>query len=349
MSSNDTLAALRRERRGMFNQRVSRQQDSPMRLEVAFSVQFDQFITAERAYELFWAGAINDKRAFRCSGNNCTAQVTCANLDALAHDLKVQPHYRPYGEHIDGCPFGEAATSPSASSRANVHGIGTQAAENPDIFDLSRPADHFVRSIAVELSSPRSIQKTASSGSTNTGRPRQRHYYSVTNLVQRWLRFRKLNRLSKVGIRIGTATLTYEQLFKGVYNQDVETLEHAKHIYWGKAWVKRLGNDTGYRIEFNEKMRIDGHTRRPSLFISDKMIEKYPLKKLLAKRLKTTIEKDKGGCIIFVYGAPIIVPDLDSATESDPYTRSFINFRVPNPDMLDIQNLSLFTQLRHNK
>lgn len=159
----------------------------------------------------------------------------------------------------------------------------------------------------------------------------------------------KQNRLSEVEIRIGAATLTYEQLFKGIYNQDARTLEHAQHIYWGKAWAKRLANGTGYRIEFNEKMKTEGAPRRPSLLVLDDMIEKYPLKKLLAERLKTAIEKDKGGCILFVYGAPIIVPDLDSATESEPYTRFFINFRVPSPDMLDIQKLSLFEQLKRDQ
>ena len=230
-----------------------------------------------------------------------------------------------------------------------MHGIGTHAAETPDVFDLSRPVDHFVRSTAVESSSSRGIRKTTSGSNTGTGRPRQRHYYSVTNLVQRWLRFRKQNLLSEVEIRIGAATLTYEQLFKGIYNQDARTLEHAQHIYWGKAWAKRLANGTGYRIEFNEKMKTEGAPRRPSLLVLDDMIEKYPLKKLLAERLKTAIEKDKGGCILFVYGAPIIVPDLDSATESEPYTRFFINFRVPSPDMLDIQNLSLFEQLKRDQ
>lgn len=83
-----------------------------MHLEEAFSLQFGQTITAERAYELFWADIINDKRAFQCPGDNCTAQVTCANLDAPEQDLKVQPHYRPYGEHIEGCPFARTETSP---------------------------------------------------------------------------------------------------------------------------------------------------------------------------------------------------------------------------------------------
>lgn len=164
--------------------------------------------------------------------------------------------------------------------------------------------------------------------------------------MSRWLRFRKENRLSRSEVRIGANVLTYEQLFKGVYNQNAESLEHAQHVYWGKAWAERLANDTGYRIKFNGKMKVDGAPRRPSLLVSNGMIEKYGVKKLFVSRLEFAIEKCDGGCILFVYGAPIIVPDLESATESAPYTRSFINFRIASLDMLDIHNLSLFEQLK---
>lgn len=319
-----------------------------MRLEEAFSLQFGQTITAERAYELFWAGIINDKRAFRCPGDDCTAQVTCANLDALEQDLKVQPHYRPYGEHETGCTFAKIATTPSRSVGPRGHGFSIRDPETPDVFNLSRPANHFVRFTVETPPSPPGVRKpipTRGGDQTDDG-ARQRQYYSVANLVSRWLRFRKESGVARSEVRIGAATLTYEQLFKGVYNQNAEILVQAQHVYWGKAWAKRLPNDTGYRIEFNEKMKVDGMPRRPSLLVYDNVIEKYSVKKPLIERLQAAIEKSDGGCILFVFGAPIIVPDFESATPTAPYTRSFINFRVNNLDMIDIQSLSLFEQLR---
>lgn len=320
-----------------------------MHLEEAFSLQLGQHITAERAYELFWAGVIDDKRAFQCPGEGCTAQVTCANLDALEHDLKVQPHYRPYGEHVEGCAFSEEGAPSAASSGTKRRDASTPAMQTADVFNLSRPTDHFVRSTSTTPSSPQGVRKTKSGGHAQSdGKPRQRHYYSVINIVQRWLNFRKNNLLSEAEIRIGANVLTYEKLFKGVYNQDAKSLEQAWHIYWGKAWASRIASDTGYRIEFNNTMKAEGSLRRPSLLIRDDVIEAYPLKKLLIKRLEKAIEKNKGGCILFIYGAPSITPDLKNAAASAPPTRSFINFSVPSLDMIDIQNLSLFEQLRRS-
>ncbi|GAB3789038.1 hypothetical protein [Dyella agri] len=321
-----------------------------MHLEEAFSLQLAQHITAERAYELFWAGTINDKRAFQCPGEGCTAQVTCANLDTLEHDLKVQPHYRPYGEHIEGCPFSEKGPPSSTSSGTKRRDVSTPAVQTADVFNLSRPNDHFSQLTSTTPSSPKGTRKAGSGGHAQSdGRPRQRHYYSVTNIVQRWLRFRKKNLLSEVEIRIGTNVLTYEKLFKGVYNQDAKSLEKAQHIYWGKAWASRIASNTGYRIEFNNKMNTEGLLRRPSVLIRDDMIEGYPLKKLLIKRLTKAIEENNGGCILFIYGTPIIVPDLRSTTTLAQNTRSFINFNTTSLDMIDIQNVNLFKQLKRNR
>jgi len=319
-----------------------------MHLEEAFNLQIDQHMTAERAYELFWAGVINDKRAFQCPGENCTAQVTCANLDALEHDLKVQPHYRPYGEHIGGCPFSEESAPSAASSRTKRRDAATSAVQTADVFNLSRPTDHFVRLTSTISHSSQGARKAKPGGHAQSdGGPRQRHYYSVTNIVQRWLRFRKKNLLS-TEIRIGANVLTYEKLFKGVYNQDAKNFERAQHIYWGKAWASRTPSDTGYRIEFNNKMKVEDSLRRPSVLLKDDMIEEYPLKKMLIKRLTKAIEENNGGCILFIYGAPTITPDPKSATESAPHPRSFINFNASSLDMIDIQNLSLFEQLKQS-
>ena len=52
-----------------------------MALDVAFSIEAGDFVDPDRAYDLFWAGVITNKRAFVCPGADCSAQVTCANLD----------------------------------------------------------------------------------------------------------------------------------------------------------------------------------------------------------------------------------------------------------------------------
>ncbi len=320
-----------------------------MHFEEAFSGQFGQTLTAERAYELFWAGVIDDKRAFQCPGDGCSAQITCANLDVIEHDLKVQPHFRLYGQHGAGCPFDRERSA--ASVNATGAGGRTRTAQGltrPDVFQLKRPADHFVRA---SISLPNTGKSATGKGSANhgslvAGDARQRNFYSVGNVVSRWLALRKEGRLAECQVQVGSIVTTYDRLFRGVYNQDAQKLEGTTHVYWGKAWVERMASGTGYRLRFNESLQVDGQSCRPSLLIFDDKIERYGLKNLLVRRMDAAIEKSKGACVLFVLGAPTVVPDLDSATPTTPYARSFVNFKVPGLDMVEVRGLDLYEQLR---
>lgn len=322
-----------------------------MHFEEAFSLQFGETVTAEHAYELFWAGLIDDKRAFQCPGEECSAQITCANLDVIEQDLKVQPHYRLYGQHATECSFARDRASGTAQM-AGTSGRPLSATEKdrPDIFHLKRPVNHFVRTTGSLSSAWIGIkkQKSKTSGSRGSEKARQRNYYSVGYLVSRWIRLREEKELADTQVQIGSAIMTYEQLFRGIYNQNARDLENAIHVYWGKAWAERLANNTGYRIRFNEKLAVDRQPCRPSLLIYDDKIKEYELKKLLISRLDAAIEKSKGACILFVLGVPVVVPDVASATASEPYTRSFVNFKAPSLDMLEIRGLDLFEQLRRS-
>ncbi|CAI3934857.1 unnamed protein product [Commensalibacter communis] len=60
-------------------------------------------MTAVRADILYQAKKIQDKAKFKCLGKNCTAQVTCANLDKPLAERINKLHFRIYGHHTDGC------------------------------------------------------------------------------------------------------------------------------------------------------------------------------------------------------------------------------------------------------
>ncbi|WP_244922687.1 hypothetical protein [Xenorhabdus cabanillasii] len=74
-----------------------------MSLDIAYSTEIDDFIDPDRAYEYFWAGKLTNKRSFICPGENCYAQVTCANLDKESQNMHVVPHYKVYGKHHPDC------------------------------------------------------------------------------------------------------------------------------------------------------------------------------------------------------------------------------------------------------
>ncbi|MGE6995243.1 hypothetical protein ACQKIK_17790 [Pseudomonas sp. NPDC047961] len=69
-----------------------------MSLDVAYSIEVDDYVDPDKAYDLYWAGLIADKQAFLCPGTDCTAQVTCCNIDKDAQNMRVVPHFRIMGK-----------------------------------------------------------------------------------------------------------------------------------------------------------------------------------------------------------------------------------------------------------
>lgn len=323
-----------------------------MHFEEAFSVQFGRTLTAERAYELFWAGTIDDKRAFQCPADGCAAQITCANLDVIEQDLKLQPHFRLYGEHAAGCQFGreqfvENVNAPGTGSRTR----SAQGLDRPDLFQFKRPQDHFIRTNAVQPNAGNVAKgkRSANPRPVGSSDARQRNFYSVGNLVSRWLVLRKEGRLAESHVHVGNMVTTYDRLFRGIYNQDTHKLEGEVHVYWGKAWAERMPSGDAYRLRFNESLQVNGQPCRPSLLIFDDKIERYGLKKLLVSRLDAAIEQSKGACVMFILGAPVVVPGSDSTTSTGSPTRSFVNFKLPSLDMVEVRGLDLYEQLRRDR
>ncbi|MFP1730218.1 hypothetical protein ACLEC0_12135 [Lonsdalea quercina] len=74
-----------------------------MPLDIAYSIEIEDFIDPDKAYDLYWSGIIKDNHAFVCPGTDCQAQVTSANLYVESQDMKVVPHFRVYGKHSNSC------------------------------------------------------------------------------------------------------------------------------------------------------------------------------------------------------------------------------------------------------
>lgn len=315
-----------------------------MHFEEAFSIQLGQWVTAEHAYELFWAGVIDDKKAFQCPGDVCEAQITCANLDVLEQDMHVQPHFRLYGQHAEGCEFDRNRSAvrddlPRSNSRSRT----AQGLSHPDVFHLRRPNDHFVRRTRDVLgvgSISRKPRRTSVRSSEADGKERRRDYYSVNNLVSRWLALSKEGRETDCHIRIADTAISYDQLFRKICDQDVQELGDANYVYWGEVRVKRMehSSGTGYRLSFKQGLRVGSQSVHPTLLIYDDKIERYGLKKLLAGRLQSAVEKPEGACVLFVLGSPIVRPVNDG---KGPY----VNFNVPNLDMLAVMRDGRYEQL----
>jgi hypothetical protein len=65
-----------------------------MKIEQAYSLDAKVSVDAELAYDYYWAGIIKNKQNLECPANNCTAPITCANLDKIRQDMKVDPYLK---------------------------------------------------------------------------------------------------------------------------------------------------------------------------------------------------------------------------------------------------------------
>ena len=50
------------------------------KIEMAFSLEINDFVDAIEANELWMEGILKDKREFICVGENCSVRITCKNM-----------------------------------------------------------------------------------------------------------------------------------------------------------------------------------------------------------------------------------------------------------------------------
>ncbi|WP_025820429.1 hypothetical protein [Shewanella marina] len=288
----------------------------------AYSVEFEQIIDAELAYDLYWTGIIRNKSSFQCPCTECQAKVTCINLDQIKQNMRQTPHFRSY------CHSSQCTIQHQTDKLLNEQTITTAS------FHLQRPSQQLQPKQSCSApnnslllnSSPKhtSIEKQAS----------HPHYYSVRSLVTNFIKFRQQQTLENHKIKIETHEICYQDLFKGIYKQPLDKLPEQNCIYWGLAYVDYNPQKQFYRITFIQTLTHNEQMIRPSLFISEREIERYPVKKLLLSRLTNITEQKDKRAFIFVYGKPTLHEDR------------FINFKVSNLDHLEIRTLELFDQLK---
>jgi len=309
-------------------------------LEEAYSLEYGEIIDPELAYDLFWAGVINDKSAFVCPSEFCDAKVTCINIDKEKQDMHQSPHFRGYN-HFADCD----ATLADEKSIVEVAGDeGTQAKivkaeEIPDVFHLKRPDNQFAKN--PDMSGTKSTKKKlerrrerlVGDGELRSGSD----YYSVRSLVSKFLRYRKSQTLSQHKVNISGRDQSYERLFKGVYQQPIEALQDEKLIYWGVAFVDYLENQRCYQIKFGQNLSWEGQKIRPAFFIHDDVIDQYPVRNLVVKRLERIRNSDDHRAFIFLYSKPYGV---------EKGGKKYINFDFESLDYLEVRFLDLFEALQ---
>ncbi|UPG90984.1 hypothetical protein L2Y96_04180 [Luteibacter aegosomaticola] len=319
-----------------------------MSIDEALLPDSDERLSAERAYELYWAELLGEEPRFTCVGTGCHAPLTCACLKKPEQTLLIRPYYRSHRleDHADTCEV--------------VHGRGeARPAKGADIFEAERPANHFRREPGtrvpgappappappVERSAPTlgggtppSAQSApAPRGGTSPAAPRPSHFYRLSSLVQKFLEHRRDKDLADAPVTIGGDTTTYEALFRNVYRQKVADHLQTRAVWWGTASL-RATKEGGYYLRFTRPFRHGDELLKPTITLSAKDIDAYPVRKLLRARLDKLIAEHEGYCVVFAWARPWMPKDAE---------KPFVRFYIDNLDHIDVRGPDILEELKN--
>ena len=288
----------------------------------AYSVEFAEIINAELAYDLYWTGIIRSKSNFRCPCTKCQAKVTCINLDQVKQNMRQTPHFRSY-HHSQQC-----TVQHQTDKSLNEQTIATAS------FHLQRPSQQLQPKQSCSAPNNSLLLNNTLKHTSIEKQASHSHYYSVRSLVTHFIQFRQQQTLEHHKVKITQDEICYQELFKGIYKQPLDKLPKHNCIYWGLAYIDFNQRKQFYRLTFVQTLTHNEMAIRPSLFISKRDIELYPVKKLLLSRLTNITELKDNRAFVFVYGKPSLHED------------KYINFKVTNLDHIEIRTLDLFEQLK---
>lgn len=303
-------------------------------LDIAYSVEIDDYLDPDRAYDFYWSGLIKNKKKFLCPGTNCQAQVTCANLDEDVQDMKVVPHFRVYGTHDDSCEiFNNIPLDLRYEDGVSVKEERRTVDESVvDVFMLERPASYYDEPKVNQFPHRQAVKKSQFIKHPKDTILRENgsvgNIYSVRSVVSRYIRYKKDGSLDYRRVNIQGKDVYYNSIFKCIWEQDLETLPNYPVIYYGWAFVNRLPSGQGYQIKFKKHFKKANDDFTTTVMIGDNLINGYKVKKLMTTRLEKIIQKEKPTAFVFIYGKPV---ENESAKGF-----KYANFSISNLDMIDI-------------
>lgn len=126
----------------------------------------------------------------------------------------------------------------------------------------------------------------------------------------------------EINIRIGTETLSIEDLFIEIDEQDLEDLPNKLRIYYGYAW---LNKSKEFHFKFRNTLTSGKLNINPRVFISSEAVKKTSWQKFEKNALESLTESTKPNKLVFI------------ASKSPPRFAKgrFINFNCPDLHHID--------------
>ncbi|WP_413502259.1 hypothetical protein [Serratia proteamaculans] len=240
-----------------------------MKLELAHSLQIVKDVTAEEADKFFSEGVLTSKHLFECPESNCSAQVTCANLDRPKRLRKREPYFKFVSEHSSGCRL-------EAETDENIRHV-RMTREDPEALPFI-----FDDVVDLDLSSPKKCTIHDLPASDDEEAVAKRLRRGVTedgeNIKHRNSR-KRLSGLVNAFIRKENFFLNTTEgklplrnfFIKVDDSKDLSEYMDEPRIFFGKAWLNR--KDDYYLVRFDKKIRAGKLRCKPTFFIPARLVD----------------------------------------------------------------------------
>lgn len=315
-----------------------------MKIEQAYSIDSNEILNVEDAYDFYWAGIIKDKTNFECPSLNCEASITCANIDKLRQDMKVDPYFKATSEHSSECTL----VKEIKNKKHKIESIeGNQKPRNKkdeklaDIFIFSRPKSHIEKK---EMTSTENIpissieKRKVKTSRSNTVNSQPSYFYTVRSFVSKYNTYKKQNLIDKRFINIKNNQISYSEMFIEISNQNITSLSKYPRIYFGKVFINKLKNQdysanftSTFILEDNkfienikeltwsedklmltfedynyqlQKLTKKFNYIRPKIYLSQDMIDNSFTKNLIRNKIEDLSTKNYPEVWAFVYAVP---------------------------------------------
>ena len=233
------------------------------KIDLAYSLEIHDIVDAMEANELWIEGVIKDKKAFECIQDLCEAKITCRNMDTLATERKMIPHFiysSQENRHIVGCAAYVEYEEKENRRKGNSKGKEAENIGKKVCFHIVRPENHrCIEHKGVGAgSNDKETQKQNARKKYENGTKRISNYYWLNSLIAYYINSYKDGTVYKntIDVDFGRGNIYHYKLgnfFRRISNEtEITERDKGHYVYYGKGKVFKR-EDGGYDIVFAEK------------------------------------------------------------------------------------------------
>lgn len=276
------------------------------KIDEAYSLEYQDIIDAEKAYELFGYGVIKSKKGFQCSDPNCSAQITCANIDKERTDMKKKPYFKCYGIHSNLCKVDKYFERKEINIFSKDKSNDLRYLNNHTdklLFNIPESDNIILKSNKIVDCEQHKKNKQQLKDELDKGGTRNSQYSTLEPIVVKYKKYKELGVLKEHYIEIKGYKISYEDMFVNINQVKFEDRSKYNRIYYGQGKIrKKKNNNNEYFIRFEEKFKDS--TMDIIVNIKKELVETYYRKNKLMSELNNLVTLDDKIIIFYVYTNP---------------------------------------------